>query len=173
MARRARVSQSLISDIECGKAAGVTLETLRTVFVAVSATVDVDVRWRGSALDRLLDERHAGLVEPSVDRLVRSRWATQVEVSYSIYGERGSIDILGGNVERLAVVVEEIKSELARVDDTVRKLDEKARLVMQQIAEQRFGWRPRLVGRILVLPDTDRARRQVARHQATLEVAFP
>jgi transcriptional regulator with XRE-family HTH domain len=173
VARRAGVSQSLISDIECGRVAGITLETLRSVFAAVSAAVDVDVRWRGPALDRLLDERHAGLVESSVGRLVRSRWATRVEVSYSIYGERGSIDVLGGKVDRLAVVVEEIKSDLVRVDDTVRKLDEKARLVMQEIAEQRFGWRPRLVGHILILPDTDRARRQVTRHQATLEVAFP
>ncbi len=41
------------------------------------------------------------------------------------------------------------------------------------IAFDRFGWRPLAVGRILVLPDTDRARRLIAAHEDILASAFP
>jgi hypothetical protein len=95
------------------------------------------------------------------------------EVSYSEYGERGSIDILAGLEARRAMAVEEIKSDLVRLDDTIRKLDEKARLTREEVGRKRFGWRPISVGRILVLPDTDRARRQVRHHTNVLTAAFP
>lgn len=173
VADRAGVSQGLISKIELGQIGGVSVDTLRHIFAAVGARVDLEARWRGTSLDRLIDERHAALVESRVTRLTAWGWDPRVEVSYSIFGERGSIDVLGGMAGRRAVVVEEIKSDFVRVDDTVRKLDEKARLVDERIAVDRFGWRPALVGRILVLPDTDRCRRQVRSHAATLDAAFP
>lgn len=173
LARLAGVSQSLISAIECGRMGSVTMDTLRRVFGAAGAGFDGHVIWRGAALDRLLDARHASLVEASVVRLGRLGWNAQVEVTYSIYGERGSIDILAGREAARAVAVEEVKSDLVRLEETVRKLDEKERLVRDRIAFERFGWRPVAVARILVLPDTDRARGQVRRHASVLDLAFP
>ena len=173
VARAAGVSQSLVSAVECGRLATVPVRTLRRIFAAVGAGFDGQVIWRGPGIDRLLDARHASLVEASVVQLRSRGWDAQVEVTYSIYGERGSIDVLGGRFGSRAVVVEEIKTDLVRVDDTVRKLDEKERLVGRQIARDRFSWQPDLVGRILILPDTDRARRQVKANAVVLEAAFP
>jgi transcriptional regulator with XRE-family HTH domain len=173
VADRAGVSQSLISAIEAGRCSSVTLDTLRRVFRCVGAGFDGQVLWRGPALDRLVDARHAALVGSATTRLQRSGWQVLPEVSYSEYGERGSIDILGWRVEERAVVVEEIKSDLTRTEETLRKLDEKARLVGAKVAGDRLGWRPRVVGRVLVLPDTDRARRQVRAQAIVFDAALP
>lgn len=173
VARRAHVSQPLISSIERGHIGGVAVTTLERIFAVVGASLESDVRWRGPALDRLLDERHAALVDVSVGSLVRSDWETGVEVTYAVFGERGSIDVLGGRVDHRAMVVEEIKADIVRMDDTIRKVDEKVRLVRRSVGRDHFGWEPEEVGRVLVLPDTDRARRQVRAHAATLDAAFP
>lgn len=172
LAERAGVSQSLVSAIECGRLATCTIATLRTVFAAVGARYDGQVQWRGAGIDRLLDARHAALVDASVAQLRRFDWDPIVEATYSIYGERGSIDVLGGHGQRRAVIVEEIKSDLPRLEEAIRKLDEKERLVAARIAEERFGWSPVVVGRLLILPDTDRARRQVAANAGILDTAF-
>jgi transcriptional regulator with XRE-family HTH domain len=173
VAERAEVSQSLISAIEAGHCSGVTLDTLRRVFRSVGAGFDGQVIWRGPALDRLIDARHAALVSSAAIRLQRSGWEVLPEVSYSEFGERGSIDLLGSRVEERAVVVEEVKSDLTRTEETLRKLDEKTRLVSQKLAHDRLGWRPLAVGRVLVLPDTDRSRRQVRAHEPIFDAALP
>lgn len=173
MAERAGVSQSLISAIEAGRCQSVTLDTLRRVFAAVGAGFDGQVLWRGPALERLIDARHAALVGAAATRLKRLGWEVLPEVSYSEFGERGSIDLLGWKADKLAVVVEEIKSDLTRSEETLRKLDEKVRLVAAKIASDRLGWRPRVVGRVLVLPDTDRTRRQVRMHATVFDAALP
>lgn len=173
VARRAGVSQPLVSSVECGHLGGVSVTTLERIFAAVGASLESDVRWRGPALDRLLDERHAAIVDVSVAHLVRHRWEAGVEVTYAIYSERGSIDVLGDRLEHRAMVVEEIKADIVRMDDTIRKIDEKVRLVRRGVGRDHFGWQPDQVGRILVLPDTDRVRRQVHAHAATLDAALP
>ena len=76
-------------------------------------------------LDRLLDEKHA---RSSARPSICSRhlgWVAEVEVSYSVYGERGSIDILAWQQTLAALLVIEVKSELVSVEATLRKLDEK------------------------------------------------
>jgi transcriptional regulator with XRE-family HTH domain len=173
VAKRAGVSQSLISAIEAGWCSTVTVATLRRVFQAVGAGFDGQVMWRGPALDRLVDARHAALVDSAASRLSRFGWEVLPEVSYSEFGERGSIDILGWRLEERAVVVEEVKSDVTRMEETLRKLDEKVRLVGEKLALDRLGWRPRIVGRVLVLPDTDRARRQVRSHAVVFDAALP
>ena len=173
VAERAGVSQSLVSTIEAGGCRTVTVETLRAVFRAVGAGFDGEVLWRGPGLDRLVDARHAALVDASAVRLQRLGWGVSPEVSYSEFGERGSIDLLGARAEQRAVVVEEVKSDLTRTEETLRKLDEKVRLVASKLGYARLGWRPRVVGRILVLPDSDRARRQVRTHAAVFDAALP
>ena len=104
------------------------MATLRRVFAAVDAGFEAQVLWRGAGLDRLVDADHARLAGIAADRLRRYRWdPVLVETTYSIYGERGSIDVFGGRREGRAAVVEEIKTSLASIEATLRKLDEKAR----------------------------------------------
>jgi len=47
-------------------------------------------------LDRLIDERHAALLGQTVQLFRGAGWEVDVEVSFSIFGERGSLDVLGG-----------------------------------------------------------------------------
>lgn len=172
LAQLADVSQSMISRIEVGRLMGIPLDTLRRVFAALDAQLVVTPAWRGGQLERLLDRRHAALVEESVNLLDRLGWSTAVEATFSRFGERGSIDVLAVNAARRAALVVEVKSELVAIEGTIRPLDVKSRLA-PLVCVERFGWRPELQGRLLVLPETSTARRQVERHAATLATAFP
>jgi len=173
VAALAGLAQQTISLIECGHAAAFTIDTVRRAFGALGASYEGSVVWRGGALDRLLDERHAELVGTTVARLQTLGWEVVVEASYSIYGERGSIDILAGHARTRSVLVVEVKSELTSIEELGRKLDEKTRLARRQLCRERFSWPPSGVGRLLVLPDLDSARRAVARNAALLDRMLP
>ena len=173
VAALARLAQQTISLIECGHAAAFTIDTVRRAFGALGASYEGLVIWRGGALDRLLDERHAALVGMTAARLPAPGWEVVVEASYSIYGERGSIDILAGHATARSVLVVEVKSELMSIEELGRKLDEKTRLARRQLCRERFGWPPAGAGRLLVLPDLDSARRDVARNAGLLDRMFP
>jgi transcriptional regulator with XRE-family HTH domain len=94
------LSQSTISFVERGHLDGVTLQTMRRIGGALDASVSFDFRWRNAALDRLLDERHAIVTAAGVRELRAAGWEVEVEVSYAHFGERGSIDVLGGGTRR-------------------------------------------------------------------------
>lgn len=168
----AGVSQSAISLIERGHLSTLSIRVLRTAFAGVDARFDGTVSWRGGALDRLLDERHARLVGQFAGNLTRAGWEAHVEVTFARYGERGSIDIVAlRRADGIALIVE-VKTELVAIDDTIRRLDVKDRLGAQIVLE-RFGWRPMTVGRILVVLEGSTARRRVAAHDGSLRAAFP
>jgi transcriptional regulator with XRE-family HTH domain len=169
----AGVSQSSISLVERGHSASLAMTTLRRVFGAVDAGFEGLVLWRGGGLDRLLDEGHARLVSSMVARLRFVGWNVQVEVTYSVFGERGSIDVLAAHDPTRTVLAVEVKTELTSIEQTGRKIDEKARIAGQHLGSERFGWRPRAIGRLLALPGTDAARRTVAQHSILLTAAFP
>jgi transcriptional regulator with XRE-family HTH domain len=173
VAALAGLAQQTISLIECGYAAAFTIDTVRRAFGALGASYEGMVVWHGGALDRLLDERHAALVGMTAARLSALGWEVVVEASYSIYGERGSIDVLAGHATTRSVLVVEVKSELMSIEELGRKLDEKTRLARRQLCRERFGWPPTGVGRLLVLPDLDSARRAVARNATLLDRMFP
>jgi transcriptional regulator with XRE-family HTH domain len=170
---RARVSQQAISLIERGHGGRLSGETVRGVFAALGARWEPTVSWRGGDLDRLLDEEHARLVGVISRRLRDAGWDVAIEVTYSEFGERGSVDVLAARLDLLAIVVVEVKSELTAIEATLRKLDEKVRIVRRSLGRERFGFRAHVVGRLLVLPSTDAARRRVSRSSDVLGVAFP
>ncbi len=173
VAALAGVSQATVSTAEHGHIGALPLATIRRLFAAVDAGFDGLVLWRGGAIDRLLDERHAKLVGLMVARLSALGWRVVVEATYSVYGERGSIDVLAGHDATRSLLVEEVKSELMSVEVVGRKTDEKLRLARAQLCRERFGWTPIAAARVLVLPATDTSRRSVARHAAVLGTAFP
>jgi Holliday junction resolvase-like predicted endonuclease len=145
---------------------------IRNICEALGAKAHLTIWWAGAAADRLLDEHHAALVERAVDVLHRRGWATIVEASFSEYGERGSIDILGAKAAGHAIAVCEVKSDFGSLEETNRVLDAKERLI-PKIAAQRFGFRPAVVGTILIVPSTDRIRRIVARYERTMASTYP
>jgi transcriptional regulator with XRE-family HTH domain len=172
LAQAAGVSQDTISRIERGGLWLLQVDTVRRVADALDAHVAIDLRWQGAALDRLLDERHAELVAATASALERLGWHVTAELSYSRFGERGSIDLVGWRADVRALLVVEVKTELGSIELTLRKLDEKERLAGHVVAE-RFGWRAATVSRLLVLPDTSTPRRQVERHAGLLSRSLP
>jgi hypothetical protein len=145
---------------------------LDSIARALDAELVVTLRWRGGDLDRLIDEGHAALVGRCAEVLIARGWDVRPEVTYSVWGERGSIDFLAWHVQTSTLVVVEIKTELTSVEETLRRHDVKARLAAGIVLD-RFGWQPRTVCRLLVLPDLATARRRVDRHEAVLLRSYP
>jgi hypothetical protein len=159
--------------LEAGEIDDLSIGEVDRCFASLGARLDLSAWWRGAALDRLLDEGHARLVGEVLRRLQSLGWEVRVEVSFSSFGERGSIDILAWHPAHRVLAVFEIKSELGGMDPLLRPLDVKARLA-PQIAAREFGWRASgPVGRIVVLPEDRTVRRQVSRHADVLAAALP
>ena len=66
----------------------------------------------------------------------------QPEVSCSIWGERGSIDLLAWQPRRRALLVIEVKTEITDVGATLATLDRKRRLA-PAIVRELEGWTDR------------------------------
>ena len=94
VALAAGVSESTVSDVERGHIDTLSLRQARAIFAAVDARLLADIVWRGGALDRLLDERHALLTGRVAELLCEWGWQVATEVTFSRYGERGPIDLL-------------------------------------------------------------------------------
>jgi hypothetical protein len=81
--------------IEQGRLASVPLGKIRAVAAALDARIDAVVRWQGGDLSRLVSARHARMHEIMARYFLGlPGWMIEPEVSFSIYGERGIIDIL-------------------------------------------------------------------------------
>jgi transcriptional regulator with XRE-family HTH domain len=106
IARLARVSRQLVARIESGRLDGIGAMRLRQVGAALGARIEYTVRWPGEDLDRLLNARHAAMHE-SMARVFREldEWIAIPEVSFSVYGERGVIDIVAWNPTRRALLI--------------------------------------------------------------------
>ncbi len=172
VAVRAGVSQALVSRAERGDIDRTDVATLRRLTGALGAELVVTIRWRGGDLDRLLDEGHATIVGAVSLLLDAHGWLVQPEVTFAVYGERGAVDKLAAHEPTRTLLVVEVKTELVSIEETLRRHDAKARLGTR-IAAERFGWSPRAVARLLVLPDLSTPRRRVARHEAVLGRAYP
>jgi transcriptional regulator with XRE-family HTH domain len=171
LAARAGVSRGLISLIERGRIQEVTIRRLRRAARELDAEYVAVLRWRGGDLDRLMDEGHATLVGRTAAILSAGGWEVRIELSYSVFGERGSIDILAWHAPTRLLLVVEVKTEFVALEATLRKHDEKVRLAAR-IARERLGWNARGTARLLVLPSTSTARRRVDRHAAVMDVSY-
>jgi transcriptional regulator with XRE-family HTH domain len=171
LAEHAGVSRTAISRVERGLADRLTVRTIGRVADALGARLECRLLWNGERLDRLLDEAHAALVEAIVRWLTSFGWEMATEVSFSIRGERGSIDVLAFHPATATLLVVEAKSVVPDVQATFVALDRKTRLA-GEIARGR-GWRPSRLGRRLVVREDRTARRRVSAHTATFASAFP
>jgi hypothetical protein len=160
-----------VSRIERGEAAHLTVRTLERVGSALGARVSLHVLFQGEALDRLLDAAHAGLVDMVVSLLRAHGWDVVTEATFSVYSERGSIDVLGFHAATGSLLVVEVKSVVPDMQAMLAGIDRKVRLA-PVVARER-GWSANSVSRLLALPDDRTARRRVAAHAATFDTAFP
>jgi transcriptional regulator with XRE-family HTH domain len=172
LGHRIGLSQDEISLFERGRIEAMPLRTLRRILAALDAELVLTVRWRGGDLDRLVDAVHARLGDDLARLLGADGWDVAPEVSYSVYGERGSIDLLGWHAKTASLLVTEVKSEIASVEATLRKHDEKVRLAAK-IAEERFDWDAQAIARLLVMPDHRTVRRQVEDKSALFQSVYP
>ncbi|HVM23908.1 MAG TPA: helix-turn-helix transcriptional regulator [Candidatus Limnocylindrales bacterium] len=159
---RVGCSASVVSRVERGNVRACSLPTLHRLFEVFDARVVLSVQWRGGELDRLLDADHALLGERWAG--VRgSRWEAAAEVTYSEYGERGSLDELAFDPSTGTLLVVELKTGLYDGGATVSKLDEKARLA--PMLARRRGWAPRQVVPVLVVAESRTNRRRIEQHE--------
>jgi transcriptional regulator with XRE-family HTH domain len=169
--RIAKLSRPLISRIDRGRIDNIQLGQLERAAAALGATVDLRLRWNGEQLDRLLDEAHAHLVELVVSSLREAHWEVAVEVSFAVWGERGSIDVFALHPPTGIVLVVEVKSVVPDSQQTLHTLDRKTRLAAE-LATGR-GWKCSGVARLLVVGDSATSRRRIARLWTTYATAFP
>ena len=168
----AGVSRRMFRRVLRAQAGAVPVEAVRAIFDSFGARARVTVYWNGAELDRLIDQDHAALVERVVDVLRNLGWTVLTEVTFSEFGERGSIDVLAFHEKERALLVIEVKASWGSVEETNRSLDIKVRLA-PKIGRDRFGVKPMMVGRLLVFPDESTHRRVAERHAATLATIYP
>ena len=173
LAKAANVSPSTISRVERGHLDQLSLETIRKVARALDVRVDLVARWRAGDLDRLLNARHSKLHE-LVARMFRDElpgWVLRPETSFAIYAERGVIDILAWHAGRRALLVIELKTDIADVNELIGVVDRKRRLAPEVVAP--FGWEPATVSVWVIVADGRTNRARIAVHNAMLRTAFP
>ena len=173
VARSSRVSRATVGRIEHGFIDAVSLRTLRRICGTLEMRVEVQVRTRGADLDRMLSARHSQLAE-SVIRTLRHDfpdWQFLPEVSFSIWGERGVVDILAWHPGRRALLVIELKTEIVDVGELVGTLDRKRRLGREIAASH--GWDPETVSSWVIVADGRTNERRLAEFRSTLRAAYP
>jgi len=171
LAQRCGLSRSVVGRIERGESSRIAWADLIAIADALGIRLELDARWHGSAVDGLLDQRHATTVEATVALLRRFDWTTEVEVTFSEFGERGSIDVVGRHDRTGLILVIEVKASIGEINQTVIGLDRKVRL-MPVIARRRW-WPCRGVASLLAVTDGSTNRDRVARYAGTFGTAFP
>jgi transcriptional regulator with XRE-family HTH domain len=172
VAARAGVHQTTVSKLERGRLDMLTIHTIRSMASVLDVSVAITPRWGSGDLDRLLDAKHAELVEAVTATLRPLHWTVLVEFTFSHYGERGSVDVVAWQPAGAALLLVEVKSRLVDLQDLLATTDRKRRLVPGLLAAER-GWRAASVGSVVVLPEGSRSRNAVARHGATIGARFP
>ena len=169
---RAGVSRAFISLVERGHLGAVSLATLRRVGAVLDIRLDIVPRWRGGELDRLLNAGHSALHESVISFLATvPGWEVMPEVSFSIYGERGVIDILAWHAPSRSLLVIELKTAIVDVNDLIGGVDRKRRLARRIAAER--GWYAATVSCWVIVSRGTTSQRRVAAHRSMLRSAFP
>jgi transcriptional regulator with XRE-family HTH domain len=172
VADQAHVSRTMVSRIERGRFGNLPLDDLLAVARALGVRVDWKLISIDVDLDRLMNARHSGLHESVArDFLSFAGWTLVPEVSYSIFGERGIIDILAWHAGSRTLLVIELKTAIVDVNDLMGKMDQKQRLAA--VIARKRGWNPLHVAAWVIVADGATNRRVVARHRTTLRAAFP
>lgn len=112
--------------------------------MALRADLDIALHWNGKNLDRTLNAGHSAMHKLVVGILIAAGWEVVPERSFSIWGKRGVIDILALDAATRTLLVVELKTEIADVQQLVGTVDRYRRLAPQVGRE--LGWDARSVG---------------------------
>jgi len=139
---------------------------------ALGGRLALQIQWQGGDLERVINARHSALHE-SLARsfLALPDWVLAPEVSFSIRGERGVIDIFAWHAATRTLLVIELKTEIVDVNDLMGKVDRKRQLAVE-IGRER-GWHALTVAVWVIVADSKTNRRRVTAHGTTLRAAFP
>lgn len=172
VAAKSGTRRQAVSLLEAGRVAKLRVDVVLRIIETLGGNVDFVVRWQGGELDRLLNARHSALHESVARHFgTLADWVIVPEVSFSIRGERGVIDILAWHAATQTLLVIELKTDVVDVNELMGTLDKKGRLA-PDVAMHR-GWRPDAVAVWVIVADGVRNRRRVESHAATLKSAFP
>lgn len=172
LARLTGLSTATISRIEHGHFDRLSIATVERVAGTLEIRLDLVARWRGGDLDRLVNARHSALHELVARWFTRMpAWAVRPEISFSIYGERGVIDVLSWHADRRAILAIELKTELVDINELMGTLDRKRRL-SRTIARD-LGWDAAEASAWVIVAESRTNRRRIAAHEAVLRTAFP
>ena len=170
--RQSQVSRTIVGRIEHGRLATIPIGTIRRVAAALDARFDTVVHWQGGDLGRLINVRHAAMHEAmAVFMAGLGGWVAEPEVSFSIYGERGVIDVLAWHPGRRILLVIELKTELVDINDLMGAADRRRRLATTLARER--GWDPLTIGLWVVVAESRTNRRAVAAYESVLRAKFP
>ena len=131
----------------------------------------LEPRWRGAAIDRVLNERHAAMAEAVTRLLVDEGWDVRPEVSFSHFGERGVVDLVAWHAMHRTLLLVEIKTELTDVNGLLAVTGRRLRLA--HVIAQPLGWTPATVAQWVVLASGRTNSRRLADHRAMIRAAFP
>lgn len=162
LAGKAGVSASLIGLLERGHADALSVQGIRRIGSALELRLGWDAGYRGAELSRLRDADHARLAEWLTKRLETSGWTVVPEASFNHYGDRGRIDLLAHHPATGTLVVIEIKTVIAEIQDLLGGLSTKAR-VAPSVARS-LGWRAEQTVPFLVVAETTTNRRRLTTH---------
>ena len=172
VAAAAGVASMTISRLERGHVDMTSVRVLREVASQLEVRIFFKASWRGGDLDRLVNAGHSAMHEAVAELFDRyTGWQLAPEVSFSIYGERGIVDLLGFHAESGTGLVIELKTEIVDVQELVGTLDRKRRLGRTICAER--GWVVADVGMWALIADSRSNRARFAAHRRFIRQAFP
>jgi len=172
VAADATVARSWVSRVERGHLAGLPIDRLRAIAGALEIQVHLVASWRGGEAARVVNERHSRMHELVAARLSAvSGWEFATEVTFSLWGERGTIDILAWHSASRTLLVIELKTEIPDPAGVLAQVDRYRRLA-PKIGRER-GWDPVRVATWVLVAESDLNRSQLARHRTMIRNAFP
>jgi transcriptional regulator with XRE-family HTH domain len=173
LAVRAGLSRATIWRAEGGHIEELTLALIRRICEPLEIRVELQPRSRGADLDRMVNARHSALHESVARALARDfpDWEMAHEVSFSLWGERGVIDLLLWHPGRRALLIIELKTEIVDTGDLLSTMDRRRRLAGEIVKKR--GWDPLTISAWIIVAPSRTNERRIAEHRSVLRSAYP
>jgi transcriptional regulator with XRE-family HTH domain len=172
LARRAGVSQSLVSAIENGRLSTLTFGTATQLLDAMGSRLIVDAT-RPFLMDRERQREpvHARCTSYIGRRLSRAGWEVRSEVEIGGDRARGWIDLLAYHPVARVVLVIEVKTEIHDFGALERQVGWYEREMWA--AARRFGWRPVAARSAVLVLATEASESRLRQLRPEVDRVFP
>jgi len=171
VASKAGVPREVVVAMEAGRCSEIKIGRVRAVAEVCGGWFDLRLRTPRDDGLRMLNAEHSQLQDWLVARLQLLGWEVVPEASFSIYGERGVIDILAWHPQLRALLIVEIKTALVDVGELLATNDRRLRLAVR-IATDR-GWAPLVIGSWVAVKDSSTNRQRLAANAQLIRSALP